>query len=257
MHLKSVLQMGSLVLHFRNGAELVRCMRRREPCDQIVFWDGTRVAHPPGRAGLLETATELCLDRVYTSNFYEPGDGDVIVDAGANVGVFAIDMARRNRNCRVIALEPHPENFQYLQSNVTEAGLKNVKCNQAGLGAGFCQGRMQSGSRSLDHVLQIDPGATDGIEVIPLSALFELAGTQEIDFLKVDIEGFENEVFAAASPEALRRMKRIAMEYHDNLRPGTLDILRKVLDRTHHIVVEPSKLKGCGILKASLREHDA
>jgi FkbM family methyltransferase len=248
--------MCSLVLHFRNGPDLVRRMRRGECCDEIVFWDGTRVAHPPEQGGLLEAAIELCLDHVYTSDFYDPGDGDVIVDVGANVGVFAIEMARRNRNYRVMALEPHPGNFKYLQTNTHNAKLKNLTCLEAALGSDYGSGRMQAGSRSLDHVLRVEPAATNGIKIIPLSALFELAGG-EIDFLKIDIEGSEADVFAAASPDCLRRIKRIAMEYHDNIRPGTLEILKSSLTATHEVTVHPSKLDGCGILKASRRGNNA
>ena len=57
--------------------------------------------------------------------------------------------------------------------------------------------------------------------------MFELVGAQEIDFLKVDIEGSEHAVFAAADAESMRRFQRIAMEYHDQLAPGTLALLRE------------------------------
>ena len=80
--------------------------------------------------------------------------------------------------------------------------------------------------------------------MIPLSGLFDLARAQEIDFLKVDIEGSEHDVFAAASPDLLRRFKRIAMEYHDQIVPGTLALLHRVLTPTHEITVRPSKMEG-------------
>ena len=255
MYLKSVLQMGSLMLHFRNGRTLVQRMRAAQPCEEVVLWDGTHISHPPGRGGLLEAVVELWLEHTYTAEFYRPADGDVIVDAGANVGVFAIQIARQNRRCRVIALEPFSENFQYLQANAARACPDNVTCCQVALGAEFGRGQMQAvGTCSLDHVLRVDPSAADGTPIIPLSGLFDLAGAQEIDFLKVDIEGSEHDVFAAASPELLGRFKRIAMEYHDQIAPGTLDLLRRVLNATHKITVRPSKMQGCGILLARRRD---
>jgi FkbM family methyltransferase len=255
MYLKSVLQMASLMLHFRNGPTLVQRMRAAQPCDEVVFWDGTRISHPPGRAGLLEVVVELSLEQTYTAKFYRPADGDVIVDAGANVGLFAIQMARRNRRCRVIALEPFSENFKYLQANAARACPETVTCCEVALGAGFGKGHMQAvGSRSLDHVLRVDSSPVDDIPVIPLAGLFDLARAQEIDFLKVDIEGSEHDVFAAAAPDLLRRFKRIAMEYHDQIVPGTLELLRRVLSPTHEIVVRPSKMEGCGILLARRRD---
>lgn len=286
MYLRSVLQMASLMLHFRNGTELVQRMRAGELCDEVVLWDGTRISHPPGRGGLLEVVVELWLEHAYTGEFYRPADGDVIIDAGANVGLFAIYLARQNPHCRVIALEPFAENFQYLEANVARTRLRNVTCCEVALGATFGKGQMRTASsRSLDHVLWVDPEAKDGVTVTPLSGLFDLCGGKpvcdrsvrdksvgdesiganqtwaitesavpgeiaEIDFLKVDIEGSEHDVFAAATPELLRRFKRIAMEYHDQIVPGTLDMLRRVLTRTHEIEVRPSTMEGSGILLA-------
>jgi FkbM family methyltransferase len=230
-------------------------MRSAQSCDEVVLWSGTRISHPPGRGGLLEAVIELWLERVYTSGFYRPADGDVIIDAGANVGIFSIQIARQNSRCRVIALEPFAENFKYLERNIAEADLGNVVCRELALGAAFGQGHMQAvGSRSLDHILQMEPSVEAGISVVPLAGLFDLAEAQEIHFLKMDIEGSEHGVFAAASPELLSRFKRIAMEYHDQIVPGTLDLLCRVLAPTHEITVHPSTMKGCGILQAHRRD---
>jgi FkbM family methyltransferase len=257
MYLKSVLQMGSLLLHFRNGVTLVQRMRTTQPCDEVVLWDGTRISHPLGRGGLLEALVELWLEHVYTNEFYRPANADVIVDAGANVGLFAIQMARENRHCRVIALEPFAENFRYLKANVARACPDTVTCCEVALGGRFSKGEMQAvGSRSLDHILRVNPNNANGFPVVPLSGLFDLARAQEIDFLKVDIEGSERDVFAAASPEVVGRFKRIAMEYHDQIVPGTLELLRGVLSSTHGITVRPSKMEGCGILLARRRDID-
>lgn len=262
MYLKSVLLMGSLVLHFRNGSTLVRRMRAGQPCDEVVLWDGTRIAHPVGRDGLLEAVQEIWIERIYTDGFYRPADDEIIVDAGANIGLFAINIARQNPRCRVVALEPFAENFKYLQGNVANACPGNVACYEMALGAGFGRGHMQAvGARSLDHVLRVDGGeATEGktnpngTPVIPLSGIFDLTQLDEIDFLKVDIEGSECQVFANASSELVRRLKRIALEYHDQIVPGTLALLQRVLSPTHELTIRPSKLEGCGILLARRRD---
>jgi hypothetical protein len=43
------------------------------------------------------------------------------------------------------------------------------------------------------------------------------------------------------------------MEYHDNLVPGTLDLVRERLSATHEVEVFPTGERGYGILRAKLR----
>ena len=60
----------------------------------------------------------------------------------------------------------------------------------------------------------------------------------EIDFLKVDIEGSEHDVFAAASPETCSAGSSASrLEYHDQIVPGTLELLRSVLSSTHELTI--------------------
>ena len=82
----------------------------------VVLWDGTRVAHPSERRAAGSGAGNLDGADLHRG-LLSPADGDVIVDAGANIGLFAIYVARQNSTCRVVALEPFAENFRYLQAN--------------------------------------------------------------------------------------------------------------------------------------------
>ena len=38
---------------------MVARMRAGQPFDEVIFWDGTRIAHPPERGGLAEAVVEL------------------------------------------------------------------------------------------------------------------------------------------------------------------------------------------------------
>ena len=71
---------------------------------------------------------------------------------------------------------------------------------------------------------------------------------ERIALLKVDIEGSEADLFADADPSLLARIDRVAMEYHNNLRPGTLDLLKHRLGSTHDLVIQPADGCDCGIL---------
>ena len=110
------------------------------------------------------------------------------------------------------------------------------------------------GSRSLDHTLSASPqqcAAATSVDVIPVAGLFDLANTRRIAFLKIDIEGAERQAIGHADKETLLRIDRLAIEYHDHLEPGTLDVLQRQLAPTHLLTISPSCLAGCGILLAT------
>jgi FkbM family methyltransferase len=160
-------------------------------------------------------------------------------------------MARQNPKCRIVALEPYDENFRCLQMNVASARSTNITCCEMALGGTSGHGRMESvGKRSLDHILQASEANGGSIPVVTLNDLFDLTASRQIDFLKVDIEGSEHETFRDARPDLLARFKRIALEYHDAIAPGTMTMLEKVLASSHDTVNLPSTVSGCGILRA-------
>ena len=69
----------------------------------------------------------------------------------------------------------------------------------------------------------------------------------------MDVEGAEHDAFAVADKSVLAHFEHIAMEYHDNLRPGTLDLIKSKLKSTHDVRIEPMFDRGYGILLAKLR----
>lgn len=103
-----------------------------------VVEDGQLIISPgnfPGRFGV--SATSDLAKRVITFGEFEPEvtsllehfsdiDGDIL-NIGANVGFYAVFFARTFQNARkVIAIEPNPEAFEILKSNIALNGVGNV-----------------------------------------------------------------------------------------------------------------------------------
>jgi len=57
----------------------------------------------------------------------------VVIDAGANIGLFALLCVQLNPRARVIACEPSPATYPMLSQNVS--AHENVTCRQVALGA--------------------------------------------------------------------------------------------------------------------------
>lgn len=88
--------------------------------------------HPIGWA--LKTYGEWSYDEVRLwQQIVRPGD--VVVDAGGNIGLFSLDFARLvGREGTVYAFEPHPFMFELLAGNMALNVATNVKPYNAALG---------------------------------------------------------------------------------------------------------------------------
>lgn len=228
-----------LLRAFRNGRELARAYAHKRPCGRAVLWDGTTFRHPPDRTGLAETVLEIWYDGVYTGAFYRPAPGDVVIDAGANVGLFAAWLGRRFPAVRVLAFEPFAENFALLEANVRAAGAGNVAAHRAGLGGETGVGQMEAvGARSLDHRLTAAADGPDAVPVHSFADAVRLAGGR-VALFKIDIEGSEYDLFDRADPADVAAVERFAVEYHDHVRAGTSALVAAKLAPSHDVTVRP------------------
>ncbi len=123
---------------------------------------------------------------------------DVFLDIGANVGAYTLLAASLATNGRVIGVEPMPETFARLEENIMRNGLiDRVDLVNKALGkeSGFVMFQAQVPSTH-SHVV-VDAGARDNEVRIPCTTLDELAEELRItrcDFVKIDVEGYEEHV---------------------------------------------------------------
>lgn len=250
----SYLKMARL---FRNGIGLSWSHYWRRERREAVFWNGRRFRMPPGREGLADTVVEMWGSEVYTSGgFYTPAANDLILDIGANVGAFSLWLAQQSPTARVFAVEPSAENFAELTRNLSGWPHRVVTMRVAVSGREGLGVISDGGRRSVDHrvePLTTESAGANAFELVTLEKLMALAGAHYVDLLKMDIEGAEFDVFEQVSEATLRRMRRLAIEYHDNIRPGTLALIQRRLSETHDIVSLDGTAEGYGIIRAVLR----
>ncbi len=118
--------------------------------------------------------------------------GDVVVDAGANIGVYSQFLSSCVGPTGVVhSFEPSPENFRRLQSATRK--LANVLLSQAAVGE--CSGRSKlyvSDQLNVDHrtyETEGDSRPAVQIDVIALDDYFKPG--QRVDLIKMDIQGYE------------------------------------------------------------------
>jgi FkbM family methyltransferase len=150
--------------------------------------------------------------------------GSVVVDVGANFGLYALSAALYARpQGRVFAFEPAPNAFALLERNIADNGLSGIvtaKPVAVGATAGraaFYIGRDVSFS-SLHRTQRLeDNAAAVDVEIVALDAA--LAHVQSVDLLKIDVEGGEADVLRGAR-ELLRRSRAPIVQFefsHKNI----------------------------------------
>ncbi|HUD64257.1 MAG TPA: FkbM family methyltransferase [Candidatus Sulfotelmatobacter sp.] len=126
---------------------------------------------------------------------------EVILDLGANVGVFTLYAARNAPRAQVFAFEPFPSTFRRLVATVRDHHLDpRVTCpNYAAAGASGVRlmpdGQLPSQRRALAAA-----SVTSGTEVMgkTIESMLEENHLPHVDLLKMDIEGSEYEVLLSA-----------------------------------------------------------
>jgi FkbM family methyltransferase len=174
---------------------------------------------------------EIFLNDAYDSDFFEPPQSvsRVIIDAGANVGLSAVFYANRFPNARIIAIEPEPSNYEMLKRNVVP--YSNVTPVQAALWKENGPLRLfdTGGGNTAFQVGETNQlSATEErgvVQAITLEKLMGRFGIAYIDYLKMDVEGAEKEIFEHAAPW-IDRVGTIAVELHDGMRSGCSESVR-------------------------------
>lgn len=162
---------------------------------------------------------EIFQEEIY--RFTPDTESPVIIDCGANFGLASLYLSRKFPGAQILAVEPDPEIFAILAANVKEYGLENVRLinaavsGQSGKMTFYCEGSDSGTLVPVDSCRQ-----TIEVDCVTLDSLL----TQKTDFLKVDIEGAETDVFLAS--RKLQEVGRMFIEYHSfRGRRQTLDSL--------------------------------
>lgn len=208
---------------------LGKYLRRPIAIDFIELKNGTRFFLDNQT---LASADLFILSEVWGDHFYDYDKafiikpGDVVFDIGANKGFFTVYAAQKVlQSGAVYAFEPAPKNFHILQKNLEINRLSNVVASAVAVSGHkgdveLYLSKTNDGGHSVfeddvkaDYKGELKTGSIF-VPTIELQAFCERNKVEKIDFMKVDCEGGEYDIFLNLSAEFYGKIAKIAMEYH-------------------------------------------
>jgi FkbM family methyltransferase len=158
----------------------------------------------------------------------------VIIDAGANIGLASLYFHGRFPQAIIYAIEPDPLNYQALQNQAGD--ITAIKSFPLAL---WKQKEILS-LRSAEADawgIQVEAGKSNGnVMGMDLASFMQEQKIEQIDLLKIDIEGTEVELFQTAYEYWLERTRVIVIELHENLRPGCEKIFYEAIKVIPHSI---------------------
>jgi len=142
--------------------------------------------------------------------------GDMVLDIGANIGYDTVLFANKvGKKGKVIAIEPDPINFEILQKNIKENKLFNVVVVQAAVGNENKKMKIfESRENYGDHRMWGEKGRnTKDVFCRRLDDLLKELDYQKIDFIKMDVQGFEPLVIEGGKETIEKSKPIIFFEY--------------------------------------------
>lgn len=137
-----------------------------------------------------------------------PRDG-VSVDVGANIGLKAIQLAHRAPFGRVLAVEAAPRVYECLAASVAVSGLRNIITEHAAI-------TDREGTVMFEDNSAYGHISPRGVEVpaTTLGTLIERHRLKRLDFVKIDVEGFEFPILRASLPVFLKHGTIVCFEFN-------------------------------------------
>lgn len=170
----------------------------------------------------------------------DQGRTPLIIDGGANVGFSACFFARSYPKARILAVEPHGANAALCRVNTRDA--PGVEVIEAALGA-------EKGHVAIEHhaghawAVRTHRAET-GLDVVTINDLVASVPGAELLIVKIDIEGFELDLFSA-NTEWIAQAYVVFAEPHDWMLPGkgtSRTLQRAMSDGEREILVSGDNL---------------
>ena len=201
---------------------------------------------------LFPIVCEIFYDKIYDRDFVKVEMNDVIVDVGANYGVFSL-YAQKFKPKKVFAIEPIKSTFQKMCENLEKF---NVVCINKAISSDtgfeeFAITDVKGNKFSFNNSDAYHPSEVVGNEIVETITFNDFINENKIkyiDFLKVDCEGGELHLFNNINKNFLKhKIKKVVIEYHSK---SIFNFLIDILETNNFIVEDTFGTDDIGMIYA-------
>ncbi len=177
----------------------------------------------------LDTLFQIFVQQEYDA--VKASNPKYIIDGGANIGLFTIEMKRSFPDAQMFCIEPDTENYQLLQRNLKV--YKNVTAIHAGIWNRDTRLSLQVSPHGKWGVMVKEDAISGNIPGITVDSILKQYNIPYVDILKLDIEASEKFLFSSDCSNWLPRVKMIVIELHDFVEQGCANIFFKTIVETY------------------------
>lgn len=156
-----------------------------------------------------------------------------IIDGGANIGCASVYFAIRFPQAEILAIEPEKNNFEFLEKNTKS--YKNIKCLQAAIWNKNEQLSLTNPEGgAAEFMFETTASNINTINAVTINFLLKENNWDNVDIVKLDIEGAEKEVFSADDLSWLKKVKLLIIELHDRYKSDCTKTVFKALNQFNY-----------------------
>ncbi len=144
--------------------------------------------------------------RQYFDDFWLPRKESIMIDAGMYRGETIFDIVDWNKGlgyAKIIGVEPDKENFMAAQNWIEGKNLANIELKNVGVGSSGKKYTFMANGNSGSHF------AENGNDTVVVETIDSMVGSEDVSYIKMDIEGFEL--------DALKGAKEVIQRCHPRL----------------------------------------
>lgn len=189
-----------------------------------------------------EIYQEIFINEVY--RFEADSLNPRILDCGSHIGLSVLYFKKQYPGARIVAFEPDPVNFKLLEENIKANEVHDVEIHNTAItdkdGYVKLYGEFSSDCPRTSGNSTMQNWANPNSSVIEVeSSLLSRFLVQEVDFLKLDIEGAECGVIEEIA-DKLHFIKTLCVEFHgiNNDQDHNLQKIQSILEKqgfTFHV----------------------